>query len=136
MARWLLKSGIHSDRRDKPIQLNNGENDGGIPGIGKRELSDWDGIPKDQEPPVFYAGDVFESDQDLGKLNARGVERRFEKLSETPGPVDELDSKTIKELMEIAEEEEWDDIPKGIKHDALVLVIRGRMMTSQALASG
>ena len=129
MTQWLLRSGTHADKDAIPIQLvldpRNGE---------ARKLSDWEGLTADIVPPSFYAGDIFESDKDLDKLNCVGTEKRFEKLSEIPHVIeDEFDSKTIPQLLEFAEAEEITLTP-GLKKVEIIAAIRGFLMYQKANA--
>lgn len=104
------------------------------------------GKDKNGSQIVYGPGDIVETDVDLTKLNAVGpkLSRKFEKVADGVSPTkkaegsptvragapdDNLDSMTVSELRQFAEEEEIDlsSVPQNARKEVLVQRIRSRL---------
>lgn len=115
MAIWKVLRGVHCDKKAKPVKLVD------VPGIERK--------PGDS---IFYAGDTIETEVDLARLNTPGVVAKFAKLTE-PEPQDELAGMTVKELRDLAEQEQV-ELPSNLTKPQLIKAIRGALEYRAAVA--
>ena len=118
MVKWKLLSGVHHDKNAKPVKL-----------------ADLEGVERGNH--TFYAGDVFESDRDLDAHNVRDsvgrpISVRFALVDEETG--DDLDTKTVTELLEFASQEEIELPEKKLPKGQLLRAIRGALLYRQAVS--
>lgn len=116
MARWKILRGVHGDKNAKPV-----------------ELVDKPGVERMEGDGIFYAGDVIETDVDLSKCNT-SPQTKFTKLDDPPdpGPYAELDEMSVKQLQDLAKQEDI-DLPTTLKKAQMVLAIRGALTYNNAV---
>lgn len=114
MAIWEVLSGVHNDGKAKPVELVD------VPGMERK--------PGDG---VFYAGDKIDTEVDLAVHNTPGSVR-FKKHKESE-PQDELAGMTVKELRDLADQEQI-VLPSNISKPQIIEAIRGALKYRAAVA--
>ncbi len=118
MALWKVLRGVHNDKNATLVEAMDPE-----------ELT---GVERKPDDGIFYAGDTIETDVDLSRLNTSGSDTKFAKLGESE-PRDELAGMTVKDLRELAEQEQV-ELPSNLAKPQIIEAIRGALKYRAAVA--